>query len=110
MGRDLASLWSDAAGAGMVVALVGLPPVSLALALRGRRLTLAAFLSSATLWVLWFLYYAIELFGNLGLAGLHLALLWTALGWGLLALSLIAPWRRGPFPELLDLRPLFRRE
>jgi hypothetical protein len=107
--RDFREFFSfGTPGVIMAVLVAALPLVSLALVLRGRRLPILALLVSAAAWCVWFLYYATDSIANPGLYGLGFLLMAAALGWTIMLLSVVAPWRRRPFNELLKIKTLLR--
>ncbi len=92
--RDVGELLATGPVGWLVAALVfTLPLASLVAALKGRRLALVPLAMSLVLFSEWVLHYATDWFANPGMAGLHAAVLFVLLAWGVLALAIVRPWR-----------------
>lgn len=90
--------------------VVGLPIASVLVLLLRSMLALVPLAISAFVFGLWFLYYATDWFSNPGQGAWMPVFLLVLFGWSLLVAAAFRPWKRGPFPELLNFRPLFKAQ
>ena len=107
IGRDIEEMRADAFGWFLMGVVFGLPIASLLVLSLRCMLALVPLAISAFVFGLWFLYYATDWFSNPGQGVWLPVFLLVLFGWSLLVAAVFRPWKRGPFPELLNVRALF---